>query len=527
MNKHKILPVIIFLLFSTWVFPQETKVRKMGLPVAPGASWWVGIINQGELMPVQNGYKADLHSNYGNQVQPLLISDQGEVVWSEEPFRMWREHDTIFLVSASLSLEYRKAGNTLREAFLYASRTWFPPAGKLPDTLLFSAPQFNTWIELTYDQNQKDILQYASDIIKHGFPPGVLMIDDNWQEDYGKWDFHPGRFPDPHSMMDSLHRMGFKVMLWICPFVSPDCDVFRDLSGKGVLMKEQDGSAAIVKWWNGYSGLLDLSNPGAVSWFTRQLDLLQERYGVDGFKFDAGDFEFYKGLDSYGHTTPQEQSELYARIGLKYPLNEYRADWKMAGQPLVNRLRDKYHTWEDLRKLIPDILLQGIAGYNFTCPDMVGGGDFVSFLPGHTMDPDLIVRPAQCHALMPMMQFSVAPWRVLDQAHFEAVKEAVAIREAFTPLILRLAHQSALTGEPIVRPLEYVFPHKGYAAITDEFMLGDSILVAPLLQKGVAERKIVLPPGKWKSPAGKIYRGNKTISLAVALDELPRFIRVK
>ncbi|VAW23213.1 hypothetical protein MNBD_BACTEROID01-1875 [hydrothermal vent metagenome] len=51
------------------------------------------------------------------------------------------------------------------------------------------------------------------------------MIDDNWQEDYGKWDFHPGRFPNPKGMMDSLHQMGFKVMVWICPFVSPDCDV--------------------------------------------------------------------------------------------------------------------------------------------------------------------------------------------------------------------------------------------------------------------------------------------------------------
>ncbi len=158
---------------------------------------------------------------------------------------------------------------------------------------------------------------------------------------------------------------------------------------------------------------------------------------------------------------------------------------------------------------------------------MVGGGDFVSFLPGNTMDPELIVRSAQCHALMPMMQFSVTPWRILDKAHFEAVKEAVTIREAFTPLILRLAHQSALTGEPIVRPLEYVFPHRGYAAIADEFMLGDSILVAPLLQKGVSERNIILPPGKWKSTKGKTYCGNKTISLPVALDELPRFFRIK
>jgi alpha-glucosidase len=515
-----------FLLFTGMVLSQDRMVKELNIPVLPGVSWWVGIVTYGELMPIRDGYQADLHNNYGNQVQPLLISDHGDLVWSEVPYRISRKNDTLQLLSGIASLQYRKAGTTLREAFMYASKTWFPPTGKMPDPLLFSVPQFNTWIELTYDQNQRDILKYASDILNNKFQPGVLMIDDNWQEDYGKWDFHPGRFPDAKAMMDSLHHMGFKVMLWICPFVSPDCDVFRDLESKGILLKDQDGKTAIIPWWNGYSGELDLSNPATSSWFKQQLDHLQNTYGVDGFKFDAGDFGFYSNTRSYGHVTPQEQCELYAKVGLDYPLNEYRANWKMAGQPLANRLRDKYHTWEDLRKLIPDILLQGIIGYNFTCPDMIGGGDFISFLPGNSMDQELIVRSAQCHALMPMMQFSVAPWRVLDSEHLGMVKKAVAQRKIFTPLIQRLTEESALTGEPIVRPLEYVFPHRGYAAIKDQFMLGDSILVAPVLQKGVTERKIILPPGKWKDRKGKIYRGNRTIVIPVSLDVLPFFSRL-
>jgi len=353
------------------------------------------------------------------------------------------------------------------------------------------------------------------------------MIDDNWQEDYGKWRFHPGRFPDPAAMMDSLHQMGFKVMLWICPFVSPDCDVFRMLESKEMLLKNDSGKTAIIPWWNGYSGELDLSNPATFRWFKKQLDILQETFGVDGFKFDAGDFEFYRNTLSYGKASPQEQCELYAKIGLDYPLNEYRANWKMAGQPLVNRLRDKYHTWEDLQKLIPDILLQGIVGYNFTCPDMVGGGDFISFLPGNSMDPELIVRSAQCHALMPMMQFSVAPWRILDHQHLAAVMNAVTIRGKYTPLILQLAEESAHTGEPIVRPLEYVFPHRGYAAINDQFMLGDSILVAPVVEKGIRERRVILPPGRWESWQGEKYNGDKIISVPVSLKDIPVFSRIR
>ncbi len=58
---------------------------------------------------------------------------------------------------------------------------------------------------------------------------------------------------------------------------------------------------------------------------------------------------------------------------------------------------------------------QSVMGYSYTCPDMIGGGEFGSFLNSKTIDEELVVRSAQVHALMPMMQFSVAPWRVLSK----------------------------------------------------------------------------------------------------------------
>ena len=158
--------------------------------------------------------------------------------------------------------------------------------------------------------------------------------------------------------------------------------------------------------------------------FQDKLNYLQNTYGVDGFKFDAGDFIYYP-LNSISKEkiTPNQHSGLYGKIGLQYPLNEYRACWKMGGQPLVQRLRDKEHNWADMQKLIPGMVLTGLVGYTFSCPDMIGGGELNSFSGAQkNIDQELIVRSAQCHALMPMMQFSVAPWRVLDSIHFAAVK---------------------------------------------------------------------------------------------------------
>lgn len=260
-QKYIITQLLCFLFLVTGIANAQQKKATIEISVNDNEAWWSGVVNHGDMLPIKNGYHADLESNYGNQVQPLLLSTEGDVIWSEDPFEVKMANNVLTVSSPNSSLIHTDAGSTLREGYLYASKTYFPPAGELPDELMFTAPQYNTWIELMYDQNQQDILEYARNIISNGFPPGVLMIDDNWQEDYGKWDFHPGRFSDPKAMVDSLHAMGFKVMLWMAPMVSPDSDVFRLLSEKDMLLKDAEGNAAVIRWWNGASGILDLSNP--------------------------------------------------------------------------------------------------------------------------------------------------------------------------------------------------------------------------------------------------------------------------
>jgi alpha-glucosidase len=159
-----------------------------------------------------------------------------------------------------------------------------------------------------------------------------------------------------------------------------------------------------------------------------------------------------------------------------------------------------------------------------TMPSMIGGGEFASFLDRATIDQDLIVRSTQIHALAPMMQFSVAPWRVLDTAHLAAVKQAVALRMRFTPRILELAEAGAATGEPILRPLAYGFPDGGYENVKDQFLMGDDLLVAPMVTKGAA-RTVQIPPGTWKADDGTLITGPIQQTFAVPLGRLLYFER--
>ncbi|MDQ0897553.1 glycoside hydrolase family 31 protein [Paenibacillus sp. V4I7] len=312
-------------------------------------------------------------------------------------------------------------------------------------------------------------MAYAEAIVAHGLPPGILMIDDNWHEDYGTLAFHQGRFPDPKAMNDRLHELGFRVMLWVCPFISPDGEVFRFLRKQAYLLRSADGKPVVREWWNGFSGILDGTNPEAMSWFLRELERLIETYGVDGFKLDAGDPQYYKPDDIRARpVTPNDQSEAWARLGLQFAFNEYRACWKLEGQPLVQRLSDKNHSWglDGLASLIPNGLAQGIIGYAFNCPDMVGGGQYEELIRSDfQVDGELFVRYAQCSALFPMMQFSTAPWRVLDEPNLTWCIEAAKLHCRMGPEIAELARYASKTGEPIMRHMSYVFPEAFQAAM--------------------------------------------------------------
>ena len=168
------------------------------IPMLEGEGWW-GVENfYGSEMPFtkDTALAMDIRlDGHANQYASLLLSDRGRAIWCETQTGVVISNGVIRMEGDSpVALEC--AGTTLRDAFRFASRTWFPPSGKMPDPLFFSAPQYNTWIELTYHQNQRDILAYAQSMLDNGLPPGVFMIDDTWQRAYGDWNFEASRFPD-------------------------------------------------------------------------------------------------------------------------------------------------------------------------------------------------------------------------------------------------------------------------------------------------------------------------------------------
>lgn len=509
----------------------ETVIATAGPTTAicllPDERWWGGVVQDGACMPFGFAeYSHDLRRDLGgNQAVPFLVSNQGRYLWSEEPFYLSFDGDILCAEGGSVQLQ--EGFHDLRDAFKEACHRHFPASGRKPKRRALTNPQFNTWMEMGYEPTQEGVLDYAQSILNRGIAPGVLILDDGWSIDYGDWRFHPGRFPDPATMMRRLNDLGFAVMLWLVPFISPDSAITRDLGRRGLLLRDEAGEVAIRQWWNGHSAVLDATHPRAVDWLNAQLDELVRNFGVAGFKMDGGDIDAYHPGDlAFSPTTPAGHCEAWGKIARHHDLLEYRAAWKLGGGHAIQRLREKHHRWgrDGLADLIPNGLAQGLAGHAFICPDMVGGGDIgTSF--GTAIDSELFVRTAQCSALFPMVQFSIAPWRVLDSEHLAICMGALETRNHLMPIILDLADHASKSGEPIMRHLAYVFPEENNEDVADQFMLGDDILVAPVIERFARTRNVVFPSGVWKSDRGESFLGPCSTAVEAPLNRLPWFRR--
>ena len=264
----------------------------MEFDILPGEAFYGGAVMDGINQPYTQASERELdltRNQTPNQMMPLLLSTAGRWVWNPDGMRILFRKGRIQCTDGTI---LGQSTGGVRQAYLGAMEHCFPLHEIRLDERLFSNPVYNTWIELTFHQTQEGVLQYARAVLENGLPPGVLMIDDGWSDSYGRWHFSREKFYDPEGMLSELHRLGFTVMLWICPFITPDTQEYRELEQTGLLVTDRDGKSYISHWWNGWSAVLDMTQPAACSWLKRQLDGLQAM-GVDGFKFDAGDSVYY------------------------------------------------------------------------------------------------------------------------------------------------------------------------------------------------------------------------------------------
>ena len=536
--------------------PARTFVSKIKL--LSDERWYGGAVNLGEDQPWTETSETfnrlygkrdyDLSSDcWGGGVMPFLVSDKGRYVWSDSPFMFRFSGGVLRIESNGDKVAAKIGGTTLREAYLAGMRRHFPFSGVRPPSEFFSKPQFNNWIEIfLHGINQEVSEKYVRDLADSGFPCGVFMTDGGWMKYHGSELFDEIKFPDPVRYFDLIRTNGWKSILWMSYFVSPDSQrEYRKLRyyphkgrpGSGyergldyLVHRKRSNEATVFRWWSGISAAYDLTNPDAFEYYVKRLQKFASDYHFDGFKFDAGDPESIPE-DDYRLFKPDmprcEFGRAYSKVGTRIPYNEFRSGYGTGGQALIQRLQDQPHTWKAQKQIIKDIISSGLIGYPYAVGDMIGGGLCGSFFDGKPFSPELMVRSCQLQALMPMMQFSLAPWRVLPKEYCDICRDYAKLHCEFAPYILKLADGAAKTGEPILRSMDYEFPGEGFGDCDTQFMLGPDWLVAPVISEDNAVT-VRLPSGVWTDDLGESHTGPKMIELgSVPLARLPRFKRMR
>ena len=306
---------------------------------------------------------------------------------------------------------------------------------------------------------------------------------------------------------------GFRVTTWVTPFINLDSKNFEVGKSRGHFISDENGEPEIIRWWNGRGAIIDFTSRTAGDWYKTLLDFVKAVYGVDSFKFDAGETTYLpkSGLEFAKDPiqNPGVYTTAYSQVAFEIggSIAEMRSSWKTQDLNFYMRLMDKASGWNIPRgfdTVIPTALTFSTIGYPFVLPDMIGGN---AYIVGREDMPqrELYIRWLELSAFLPCMQFSISPWQY-DKEVVEIAQKFVNIHRTMVYEALVRSASRYVNGEMslLISPLwmHSEIDETDAFTISDEFIVGDRYLVAPIITEGARSRDIYLPGGdnvRWKN----------------------------
>ncbi|WP_432037072.1 alpha-xylosidase [Streptomyces cucumeris] len=368
---------------------------------------------------------------------------------------------------------------------------------------------FGPWISGGFQPDSADaVRERARHIRDRGFPCDVLHIDTYWQP-HGSWSdmrWDTGSFPDPERLHQDLAQQGFRVSLWMNPYLGTGSPYYAEAERAGWFLRTAAGDTCVSDVWGGEyhppCALLDLTHPGAAAWLTGRVRETLES-GAAVLKTDFGeaipaDAVAHNGMtgDRLHNLYPLLYNDLVTDAtraatggsGLTWG----RSSWTGGQRHGVKWTGDPDSGWPDLAATLRAGLSLSFSGHPFWSHDI---GGFHG-----TPTPELFVRWAQFGLLSPLSRFhgitSRLPWEFGESA-YTAVLHAARLRMSLLPYVYAAAADAVRTGAPLARPMPFDHPDRPDAHTADlQYLLGPDLLVAPPYAPG-GRRQVWFPPGEW------------------------------
>lgn len=327
-----------------------------------------------------------------------------------------------------------------------------------------------------------------------------------------------------------------------------DATLYDQALAGGHLATTATGEPYVYNAWGAMTGALDYTKASANA-FWKQRITAQLDQGSEGFMLDFGEQirpDMYFSNGESGRTMHNKYATLGAQVTAGI-LDEYMAAnpgreffiftrSNYSGRPGSAAYEnaefpgDNAQNWDDntgLKSVLPDLLNRGLGGaYNGTT-EIGGYADYGSF-----MDAELFTRWQQLATFIPMFRLNNSPMSGLKTPWtwpeaVEPFKATIALRERAMPYMNKMWEIAYSKGTPLWRPMWLEFPTDArFDNEMTQFMLGDRVLVAPVMDQGARSRSVALPAGCWAYQVnGQQYQGGGTVVVNAPLEKLPYFFR--
>ena len=408
------------------------------------------------------------------------------------------------------------------------------------------------------------VVEVAQEFRRRKIPSDVMYLDIHYMDGYRVFTWEKKRFPDPRQLTTRLRELGFHLTTIVDPGVKTDSEyaVFTDGQRKDVFLREPTDGAYVGAVWPGDAAFPDFSNEATRRWWADWHHTLFD-VGVDGIWNDMNEPADFTGSGvvrpSYtvpdrvigandGH--PASMARLHnafasgMNAATRKAFTTHRPDERgfvltRAGYAGIQRYAavwtgDNHSWWEHIALMIPMLTNIGLSGVAFT------GGDVGGFQVN--AGGELYARWVAAACLAPFFRAHSAldtidhePWSFGEEVTLVA-RRYIGLRYQLLPYLYTLFEEATRNGAPVMRPLVWEFPRDPRVLNrADSFMVGSSLLVAPVMVAGVQERAVYLPAGVWYDFwSGEVITsgdpahpeaGGMTVAVDAPLDRLPIFVR--
>ena len=463
---------------------------------------------------VKNGQSIDIwNEDGGTSTQqaykniPFYLSSAGYGVFVNHPERVSFEVGSEMVSKVGFTVEGESLdyffidGPQMKDVIMrYTDLTGKPP---LP------APwTFGLWLSTSFTTNydEETVNSFVDGMLSRGIPLSVFHFDCFWMRGFSWCDFvwDPEMFPDPKGMLARLKAKGLKICAWINSYVGQESCLFEEGMRNGYFLKRSDGSVWQWDMWQPGLAIVDFTNPQARAWYAGKLEALVDM-GVDCFKTDFGeriptDTVYYDGSD------PQKMHNFYTYLYNKtvYEVLEKKKGKKDAvlfarsatagGQKFpVHWGGDCWSTYEAMQESLRGGLSLTCSGFGYWSHDI---GGFERRSTADVYKRWCAFGLLSSHSRLHGSDSYRVPW-IYDEEAVDVLRFFTQLKAELMPYLYRAAVETSASGVPMMRAMTLEFPQdRNCDYLCSQYMLGDSLLVAPILNdRSMAE--YYLPEGRW------------------------------